>query len=228
MVTVIIKHDGEDNVVKLTYENLWRELKDIEGAQLLVSPHWFDALDKVKNKFVCFVEADCLVSSGYFTSQLGLLNKNAQNRHIAVMSASTAVDNWANRFYGYDVTSDHVDGVLPNKEKKSSVPYMVEVSYIPGSIIRLATLRHLVKENANIQDWERDLVHLSANMSLNLWGRGASVDAKHPNGQLGNFVLLNPNATYVTTERYVNDISKFDFEVKNMEMLLKIFRQQEI
>lgn len=228
MITVIIKHDGEDNVIRLTYENLWRELKDIDGAQIIVSPSWFDDLDKVKNKFVCFMESDCLVSSGYFTSQLGLLKKNAQNRHIAVMSASTAVGNWANRFFGYDITSDHVDGVLPNKDKKFSSPYMVEVSYIPGALIRVATLKHLIRENEKIADWERDLVHLSTNMSLNFWGRGLKIDAKHPNGQLTNFIYINPNATYVTTEKYVNDISKFKPEVKDMEVLLTMFRQQSI
>lgn len=221
MITVIIKHDGEDNVIKLTYENLWRELKDIQGAQIIVVPHWLEGLAKVKNKFVCLVEADCLVSSGYFTSQLGLLEKNAQNRRIAVMSASTAVGNWANRFFGYDVSGEHVDGILPNKEKKSNQPYMVEVSYIPGSIIRTATLKHLLEEQERIKEWERDLVHLSTNMSLNFWGQGIG------NG-IGMMVFINPNATYVTTEKYVNDISKFEPDVKNMEVLLKMFRQHSI
>lgn len=63
MITVIIRHEGEDNVIKLTYENLWRELKDITGASLRVSPTWFGALEEVKTKFVCFVESDCLVLS---------------------------------------------------------------------------------------------------------------------------------------------------------------------
>jgi hypothetical protein len=221
MISVIIRHDGEDSVIQLTYENLWRELKDIEGAQIIVSWSWFDDLDQVKNKFVCFVEADCLVSSGYFASQLGLLEKNSQNRHIAVMASSTAVGVWANRFYGYDVDSDHVDGVLPNKEKKSSTPYTVEVAYIPGALIRLATLKHLIEEQERIQSWERDLVQLSTNMSLNFWGRGVG-------NSIGMMVYINPNTTYVTTEKYVNDISKFDPDVKNTEAVLAMFRQHSI
>lgn len=221
MITVIIKHDGEDNVIKLTYENLWRELKDIDGAQIIVSPSWFSALDQVKNKFVCFMESDCLVSSGFFTSQLGLLQKNSQNRRIAVMASSTSVEIWVNRFFGYDIASDYVEGFLPNKDKKSSVPYMVEVAYIPGALIRLATLKNLIKDKPKASEWEKDLVQLSVNLSLNFWSRGIG------NG-IGTMVYINPNATYVTTEKYVNDITKFTPDVDDVSTLLKMFRQQTI
>ena len=42
VITCILKNDGEDNVVQLTYENLWKELKDIPGSELIVSESWFD------------------------------------------------------------------------------------------------------------------------------------------------------------------------------------------
>lgn len=221
MITVIIRHDGEDNVIKLTYENLWRELKDIQGAQLLVAPNWFDDLPQVKNKFVCFVEADCLVSSGYFTSQLGLLKKNENNRRIGIMSSSTAVRVWANRFYGYDVRSKHTDGVMPNREKRGSMPYALQVAYIPGALIRMTTLNKLLELKDEAPSWEENLVTLSANLSLNFWSQGVG------NG-IGMMAFINPNTTYVTTENYVNDITKFKPEVEDMDMLREMFRKQEV
>ena len=76
MLSVVILDSNEPNVIKLTYENLFKEIKQIPDAELLVSPDWFDALPAINNKYVCFVEADCLVSSGYFSSQIGLFQKN--------------------------------------------------------------------------------------------------------------------------------------------------------
>lgn len=229
MVTVVLKHDGEDNVIKLTYENLWRELKDIPGAEIIVSKNWFDDLDQVKNKFVCFMEADCLVSSGYFDSLLALLLKNSHDRHVAVMASAIAVNIWANRFFGYDIHSIHVDGLIPIRERKSSSPYAVEVAYLPGALIRMSALKKLVKDHKKASIWEENLVHLSANISLNIWGRNMAGSEEHVRRpMMGSMVYLNPNTTYVTTEDYVNDIAKFKPEVENLEQLTKIFRQQSI
>lgn len=195
MLTVVIKDNGEPKVTQFTYEYLWRELKDIPGSELIICEDWFEGLVVTKNRYICFVEADCLVSSGYFASQLGLLKKDPYFRKLAMLSSVTSVTHWANRFYGYTVDTKKTNLVRPLREKRSGRVDVVQIGYVPGSIIRVAMLRKLLKQDATLPDTQNDLVKFSALLSLGFWRQGD-----------GNRVHLNPNATYVTTEEYVNDL----------------------
>lgn len=199
MLTVIIKNDGEENVVKLTYENLWKELKHIPDAELVVSDNWFDALDKAKTKFVCLVESDCLVNSGYFDSMVGHLRKNPQLGKLGVLSSATAVNNWAVRFFGYHLGDNYSDGVIPNRDKKDTkLPfYTSQIAYIPGAVIRTGMFKTILKDIDAANSWEKDLVYMSTMISLGFWRHSW-------------MVYIAPNSTYCTTEDYVNDIGKFD------------------
>lgn len=223
MLTVVIKDDGEQNVIALTYQNLWKELKDIPDAELVVSKNWLDELPKIKNKYVCFVESDCLVNSGYFSSMIGLFKKSRMLRKLAMMSPSTGVNNWANKFYGYSVKKEWTGAppvevkqpfVQPNKEMKSRGVYPVQIGYVPGSIIRVASLKDLLLSTKFGGGYEKDLVYFSAQISLGFWRQGD-----------GNRVHLNPNSTYVTTEDYVNDLGKFDPEAGDV---MEMFRREGI
>lgn len=198
MLSVIIQDNGEPNVISLTYQNLWRELKDISGSELLVG-NWIEKLGEVKNNYVCFVEADCLVNSGYFSSQMGLFKKNNMFRKLAMLSSATAVNDWHNRFYGYRLGESYVDGVIPDLSKRSTAIYPVQIGYVPGSIIRLSMLKNAMKALDLGNQVQTDLVKLSTELSLWFWKQGD-----------GNRVHLNPNTTYVSTEGYINDIGKFD------------------
>lgn len=212
MVSVIILDKNEPNVVKLTYQNLWKELKDIPSAELLVETEWLDA--KVKNRYVCYVEPDCLVSSGYFKSQIGLFEKNPMFRKLAMLSSSTGVNNWANKFYGYSVGNNHSDGVIPNKEKRSTAVYPVQIGYLPGSLIRYSMLKDALNTEKVSSTKDTNLVNLSTMISLAFWRQGD-----------GNRVHLNPNATYVTTEDYVNDITEIE---ANAGDLVSMFHKESI
>lgn len=214
MFTIVVKNDGEANVVQLTYDNLFREIKDIPDAQLLVADHWFDVIDQIKNKYVCFVEADCLVNSGYFASQIGLFKKNPYFRKLAMLSSSVAVNDWANRFYGYSLGNNYTEGVIPSKAKKSSRVYPVQIGYVPGAIIRVSMLKTALAEMKASNSWEKDLVYLSTMLSLAFWSQGD-----------GNRVHINPNTTYVSTETYINDIGHFPHEGAK---LVDMFRKESI
>lgn len=221
MITVIIKDDGEPNVIKLTYENLYRELKDIPEAKLIVAKNWLEALPTVKTQYACFVEADCLVSSGYFASQLGLIQKNSHLRKLAVFGSSIGVNTFANRFFGFETSgiwSEEVDGiatknkyVVPVRVKKSSVPYPIQIAYIPGAILRTSMV---VPQLAGMVFDEpiKDLVRFSSEISLAFWGGEGRVN-------------INPNATYITTEKYVNDLSVTD---RASDDLISMFRRESI
>lgn len=200
MLTVAILDNKEPKVIQLTYENLHKELKDIPGADLCVVDHWFDALSRAtakKNNYICFVEADCLVNSGYFSSQLGLFKKNPYFRKLAMLSSATAVNTWVNKFYGYSLGDNWSDGIIPNKDKKSSVVYPVQIGFVPGAIIRVNMLHRALSKLNAANGLEQNLVHLSAVLSVAFWTQGD-----------GNRVHLNPNTTYVSTEGSINEIGK--------------------
>lgn len=213
MLTVAIKDSGEPNVIKLTYENTWRELKDIPDANLVVVKHWIDAMG-TKDRYICFLEPDCLVNSGYFASQLGLFKKNPMFRKLSMLSSAVAVNDWSNKFYGYSLGNNYTDGVLPVREKKSKAVYPVQIGYIPGAIIRTNMLRTAMQDLKVNNSWEDDLVFLSTQLSLAFWRQGD-----------GNPVHINPNTTYVTTETYVNDVAQFDPEAKD---LIGLFAKESI
>lgn len=213
MISVIIQDKGEANVIKLTYQNLWKELKDIEDAELLVSTDWLTPT--TKNTYVCFVEADCLVNSGYFASQIGLFKKNPMFRKLAMLSASIGVNNWANKFYGYELGENYAEGILPVRDKHSSQVYPVQIGYVPGSIMRKKMLGEALKSEGINSTKDMNLVELSTRLSLAFWQQGD-----------GNRVHINPNASYVTTEDYVNDIGKFDSKVG--QNLVDMFKKESI
>lgn len=202
MITVAIKDSKEPNVVQLTYENLFKELKDIPNADLCVVDDWFDAIaraNKHKNNYVCFVEADCLVNSGYFTSMMGLFKKNPYFRKLGMLSSGIGVNNWANKFYGYSVGSVYSDGVIPNRDKKSNTVYPIQVGFVPGAIIRVNMLEKALKELKAVNGIQEDLVVFSTALSFAIWRQGD-----------GNRVHISPSTTYVSTEDYINDIAHFD------------------
>jgi hypothetical protein len=43
---------------------------------------------------------------------------------------------------------------------------------------------------------------------LSSYEKGLTFDAKHPEGQLGSQIYINPEVAYATTEDYVNDLAE--------------------
>lgn len=210
MLTCIIKNDGEDDVTQMTYESVWHELKDIPGAELVVSDDWFTYLPEVKNNYVCLLEADCLISEDYFKKQLKEFRTNP-GRKLSMLTAHTCVKWWENGFYGYSIDYKFANFVVPNSKKKSSAAYPIEVGFMPGAIIRVSMLRDVL---AGIES-TNDLVLLSTQLSLAFWRQGADGPAKKI--QNGNPVYVNPSVDYVTTEGYVNDIGKFEVDMVDLQ-----------
>lgn len=241
MISVVIVDNHEPNVVQLTYENLWRELKEIKDAELLIKDEWFD-VSGVKNNLVCYVEADCLVNGGFFASQMGLLKKDPMRNKIAVLGTATAVNDWGNRFFGYHFVKSGWSGLTkdgirtkggyhiePIKEKRSSVIYATQITYIPGAIMRKTAMQKVLTNIQYNNSWTNDLVYMSTMVSLGFWRNGfITKQSGRVGGQSGSpnsRVHINPNTTYVTTEDYVNDIAKVNV---NADDLMPVFRRESI
>lgn len=193
MLSVILPRWAEPTVIHLTQENLQRELEAVNGAELLVTDSWSEGIAKTRNDYICLVEPDCLVSSGYFASMMGLFTKS-HFRKLSIMSATTSVLDWENRFYGYQVGNNYSDGVWPVLKSKSTSPYPVQIAYVPGSILRMSMLNKIMP---NVDFQAKNLTKLSTDVSLECWRN---------NGH----VLINPNSSYCTTEDHVSQQGKFD------------------
>lgn len=201
MITVAIKDNGEKNVIQMTYEDLWRELKDLPGAEIIVVDDWFEVLNVTKNKFVCFVEADCLVSGGFFQSQIGLFKKDKTLAKLGVLGTATGVLNWANRVYGYEFGNNYSDGLVPVRVAPSNRIHSVQVAFIPGAIMRTKMLKKVLAKRGDQKFAQSNLVEFSVQLSLLFWEL-----------EDGPRVAINPNTTYVTTEKYPSDIGNFDID----------------
>jgi hypothetical protein len=208
MVSVIIRNNGEPSVIQYTFDKLYRELKDIAGSELLVKDDW--DISHIKNRFICFVEPDCLVDEGYFKKQLALFK--TLGPRVIMLSSGTAVKRWDNCIYGYNLDNNRV---VPNRKPKSNRPYPVQIAYIPGTIIRTSSLKKLLKRLELPDGYENDLVYYSALMSLSSWENGLTFDDKHPEGQLGSQIYINSETSYATTEDYVNDLASYPVSLAN-------------
>lgn len=218
MVSVILKDCGEPKVVQLTFENLYTELKDIPGSELLVKDSW-NAAD-VKNRFVCFVEADCLLSEGYFKKQLEAFR--GLSPRVVALAPSVAVSYWDNKFYGYYLG---LEGTIPNRRQKGNNPHPLQVAYIPGTLIRTSSLKKLLPKLAASEETD-DLVYYSTRLSMGFWEKGITLDDKHPEGQLGTQIYINPAVTYLSTEDYINDIADYPQAITGD--LLTLFERESI
>ena len=81
--------------------------------------------------------------------------------------------------------------------------------------MRTGMLRRLLEDKKATNGWEGNLAQLSTLICLGFWSQGD-----------GNRVHLNPNASYCTTEEYVNDIGHFDIPVPGA--LVDMFHKESI
>lgn len=226
MISVIIQDNGEPNVVKFTYENIYKEIKDIEDSEIIVAPTWTEGIGRAKNKYVCLAEVDCLFSSGYFSSQLGLIKKNPHLRRLGILGSAVGVNQFGNRFYGWSIGSALSSPTIledgrelrvgyhtlePVRIKKSNYIHPVQIVFVPGAVLRTSMLLDYLKDNRIVFE-NKDLVRMSSALCLKYW-HGETI------------VNINPNATYVTTEKYVNDLSETEDVTED---IIKRFKRESI
>jgi len=196
MITLAIQRTSEPTVIEMTREQLSKELSQVHGSELLIVDSWGEGIAKCRTEFLCMVEDDCLVNSGYFSSLIGLFKKNPYYRQLGMMGSSVGVKTWADKIYGYQVGNNYKDGVTPLKVSTSTSPYKVQIVFVPGALIRMSMLKRIMKD-VNIDKFSKDLVYFSTMLSLEFWRHDGHVS-------------VNPNTTYVTTEDYVGEKALFD------------------
>lgn len=200
MLTIVIKRSDEPTVIQMTQEAIMKELRPINGAEMLLEDRWVDGLRKVRTPYVCLVEADCTLSAQYISSNFNLMRKTTETvkskgggwTRIAMLSSCLGINKFENRIFDYRLDKKTDKGpdialinwnVSPNRKKPSAKPYFAQIGFVPGAILRMSSIKDVI----DTIPWdESNLVRMSAIVSYHLWGTERRV-------------RVNPNTTYVST-----------------------------
>lgn len=234
MLSVIVKRSEEPTVIQMTQADLVKQLGEINGAEILLEDSWTEGLRKVRTSYVCLVEADCILSAHYFSSNFGLLKKSQSQAiggkgagrgmggggltKLAVLSSTLGIKQFDNRIYNYrlekvkDININSVIGmgwhIQPNRDKLDIHLYSVQVGFIPGAIMRMSSIGDMV----DIIHWDQpDLVKLSTEVCFYLWNTGRRI-------------ALNPSTTYVSTLSGLEEPPLFNVDVPTN--VASIFRRE--
>jgi hypothetical protein len=219
MISVILPNTDEPTVVQLTYENLSRELQSVIGSEIVVADSWAAGVAQCHGDYICLVEPDCLVSAGYFSSNLGLYRKHAHYRKLAMMASCFGVDSWKNRIFHYrlgqiiagnEQLSTTYWTLMPQRKKYANTIYPVQVGFVPGAIFRRTALLGIM---GRIDFGNPDLIDLSTKVSFHFWNTNRRI-------------AINPNTTYVSTDRRLENPGVFDPKVPRK--VGNIFEHEEI
>lgn len=204
MLTIIIKRSQEPTVIQMTYEDIARQAHSINGAEILVEDSWTEGLRKVRTPMVCLVEADCVLSAHYLSSNFGLMNQHVTKggkgggyNRLAMISSCLGIKRFDDRIYNYELKKVKdkdmkYHQIQPEREKRSTSLYHVQVGFVPGAIMRMRSL------DIDSLPWDsKNLVEMSTIVSFHLWNTGRRIQ-------------LNPNTTYVSGDEYIEHPPKFD------------------
>jgi hypothetical protein len=236
MISVVIRRTEEPKVIQMTQADLVRQLGSINGAEIILEDSWSEGLKKVRTPYFSLVEPDCVFSSSYFSSNVGLIQKahaktgkykdwqryggGGGNQKLAMITSCLGVRDFGNRIYSYeldkvkDINTEKVTGkgwhIQPNRAKLNMKLYYIQVGFVPGAVIRTSAVKDIIEDEL----WDgNDLVKLSTALSFYFWNTGREVQ-------------LNPNTTYVSTDKGLEKPPLFDTHVP--DKVANIFTQQGI
>jgi hypothetical protein len=144
---------------------------------------------------------------------------------LAVLSSALGIKNFANRVYNYHLEKIAVDPgtnrtsggesitmgswtVQPQREKRDIYLYSIQIGFVPGAIMRMASLSDVIDK---IKWDDPNLVRMSTNVCFSLWGTGRRIG-------------LNPSTTYVTNQINCEKPPQFNFKVP--DMAINIFERE--
>ena len=185
----------------LTQEWVELELSGTEHEVIIDS--WDSGAKKVKKEFVCFLENDCVFTKNYFLNMLDIFDDKPRFRKLAMVSPVLAVNDWDCLVYGFKLEPDRV---MPRAYPSSRSSHLVQIAYLPGSIIRTSSLGSLSPKG-------KDTMLDSINFSLYLWNHGQRL-------------ILQNSSTYCSTQ---DDLDMaYPIEVGNEADLQVMFNQEMI
>lgn len=232
MISVIIKRSDEPKVIQMTQADLVKQLSSLAGAEIILEDTWSEGLKRVRTPYVSLVEPDCVFSSSYYSSNVGLMKKAHEKtdphkwgggggyQKLAMIASCLGVRDFGNRIYNFelgqvqDINVNKVTGkawhIVPTRTKLNMKLYHVQVGFVPGAVIRMSAIKDIIEDEL----WDGDdLVKLSTAVSFYLWDTGRRIQ-------------LNPNTTYVSTDMNLEKPPLF--ETKIPDKVKNIFHQEGI
>lgn len=216
MLTIVIKRDKDPNVNLLTELQMTKYLWQIaEGGEVLLEDTWQQGLKKVNTPYVCLVDADCVLSGNYVSSNYSLMKKTEGKmgqgggyNKLAMLSSPVGIKEFANRIFNYRLektsSTKEIDleiktwNIQPNRDKRGMKLYSVQVGFVPGAVIRMSALDSKMIDNPF---WDNvNAIKLSTVLSLHFWDTGRRI-------------AINPNTTYVSTRDYLENPPLFDVDI---------------
>lgn len=159
----------EDNLLARVID---KELKGVEAE--IIREEWEAGLLQAEGKFVCFMESGSTFEPGFFFKNLFIYLSQPAFGKLAMVSSKVHMGNDEDIF-GYR----HKNGLEPLYKPSSKNTHSTQIGYIGGAIIRKEAIEKLKI------DWDCNPLHVSADLSLQLW-------------ECGFIVQLNPNSLYTS------------------------------
>ena len=182
MIEVIIKPKATwayKSMIKLALEK-------VKGANIIYANSLVEGLPNVKSEFVCYI-GNAIVDTDYFNDNLNIFIEYPAFKKLSIVSSATLDKNLSKRVYGYTLDPD---GVKPVYKKASSMPYALQIAYLPGAIIRFSAIDH-IKEYLTGDDLKD-----SYQASVDFW-------------MTGKRCYINPRSTYIDYRFNPTDDIKF-------------------
>lgn len=173
LLSVILPNSQE---TELTEEWCRKELKGIDH-EIIVDTNWSRGFLRAKGEFISFLEADCVISEGYFKKLLEVFKDKPSYRKLAMVTPVLGANSWTTQIFGYLLSPT---SIMPSRIRSSSELYLIQIGFIPGAIIRRTSLVGVLPKN-------KDVMMESVNLSVFLWENGQRV-------------ALNPEAVYVSAD----------------------------
>ena len=171
MIDIVVNH----NTPALANTMLRLALNGIKEFHIIKAKNLKDGLSKTKSEFVIYL-GDGIISTNCLTESLDLFHKSSsQFRKLAMVASAVASPKLVRKTFGYLLDEK---GVKPVYKRHSSMPYSIQIGYLPGAILRTSAL------DAIIPQLKGDDLEDSYRVSVDFW-------------LTGRMCYINPKATYV-------------------------------
>lgn len=199
-LSVIIPRSQEG---ELTKEWAEKQLVGIDH-EIIMPTRWSMGLRRAKGEFICFLESDCVLGPGYFTSLLAQFEDKPSFRKLAMVCPVLGINSYDNRVYGYRMAPKDV---YPAFIPSSSSPYFIQIGYVPGAILRRSSI---LESPPHVRDPLLD----STIISLGLWTSGQRI-------------MMVPGTLYISTQEDLDVPFWYDRDERALG-ISQIFKRETI
>ncbi len=202
LISVIVPESQEG---ELTVEWAAKELEYIPH-EIITAPTWVLGLNKANGQYICFLEKDCVLMDGYFDNMLDIFESQTAFRKLVMVAPAIGVNSYENKVYGYRFGRYELE---PSFLPSSTAPYLVQLAYLPGALIRRSALGFLAPAKNALED--------SATACIYFWDHGQRV-------------VLDPNTLYISTDEKLAKAHEFENPVSALKhtRITDLFRRERI